>query len=170
MTPITPRNTYPGTLSRDPRGTDALAKMLLPRQHLNEDSDQMLGDRHKQAQTLPCRLSQTPDHPTWGTCIQPQTCTHVNMNSTQTPPHSPAVPLAQARAELSLITILSVSTATQMERAWEWCPGVPRPTTGAGLENRSAPGLSIGTLESGVGGVSLSRSRIRGVGGKQHGS
>ena len=68
----------------------------------------------------------------------------MNVSSTQTPPHSPVVPLAQAWAELSLITISSVSTATQMERAWEWCPGVPRPATGAGLEVRSATGPEMG--------------------------
>lgn len=87
----------------------------------------MPADRHKQTQTLPCRLSQTPDHPTQRVLHQPQTCMHVKVSSAQTPLHSPAVPLAQARAEPSLITILSVSAATQMERAWERCPGVPPP-------------------------------------------
>lgn len=75
---------------------------------------------------------------------------HVKVSSAQTPLHSPAVPLAQAQAEPSLITILSVSAATQMERAWERCPGVPhpppRPATEAGLEARSAVGPEMGIL------------------------
>lgn len=97
-------------------------------------------DRHKQAQTLPCRLSQTSDHPARGD-VHPASDVHTReWEQYPDTPAEPCVPLAQAWAEPSLITISSVSTATQMERAWERCPGVPRPATAAALEDRSATG------------------------------
>ncbi|KAF7486496.1 Hypothetical predicted protein [Marmota monax] len=68
-----------------------------------------------------------PDHPTWGDLRTNPDVQPANVAGTQTPPHSLAVPLAQAQTELSLITISSVSTATQMERARNDARGSPAP-------------------------------------------
>lgn len=84
VTPITPRDTYIGTFSEDPRSTNLPAKVFLPRQHLMKTQTKCL-QTDKQTQTLPCRLSQTADHPTQGELHQPQTCMHVKVSSAQTP-------------------------------------------------------------------------------------
>ena len=81
---------------------------------------QTLADRRKQAQELTGVSRQTPRPPHPRRPAHKPRRAHVQtFAGTQAPPHSLAVPLAQARTEPSLIPISSVSAATQMEQALE---------------------------------------------------